>query len=220
MQEIDFLSEQHSSTSRDYIKRVVEHDKAKCARIATQWGKEYWDGERKHGYGGYTYDGRWNPIAERIAQHYELDEDASILDVGCGKGYLLYEFTQLLPKAEVRGLDISQYALDNAKPEVKGLLDHGHARSLPYEDDRFDLVLSINTVHNLTLPDLFSSLKEIERVGKNSKWINVEAYRDEREKVNLIYWQLTCRQFNTPREWQWIFEHAGYSGDYGFIYFE
>lgn len=220
MPTVDFMGRLHSATTRDYLARVNAHDKARCAEIAIQYGKEYWDGERHLGYGGYKYDGRWRAVAEAMARQYHLQPDARILDVGCGKGFLLYEFTQVLPEATVAGLDISTYAIDNAKPEVRPFLTHGTAAHLPYDDHSFDLVVSIATLHNLYNYELATALREIERVGRGAKHITVEAYRDEREKVNLLYWQLTCRTFLSTKEWEWLFETAGYTGDYGYIFFE
>ena len=220
MANIDFITAVHSSTPRNYRTRVVDDDKAACAELALKWGRDYWDGDRSTGYGGFHYDGRWKPVAERIVEHYKLSADARILDVGCGKAFLLYEFTQILPGATVAGIDTSAYALEHSKPEVRSTLQVGTAANLPYENDSFDLVISINTLHNLYNYELWSALAEIERVGRQAKYVTVESYRNEREKVNLIYWQLTCRAFHTPREWEWLFEQAGYTGDYGFIFFE
>ena len=220
MPEVDFIGAVHQSTKRDYLQRVVEHDKAACAEVALQWGRDYWDGDRKYGYGGFRYDGRWRQVAERIAAHYQLAADARILDIGCGKAFLLYDFTQVLPRATVAGIDISQYAIDNAKEEVRPFLRAGSADELPYDDESFDLVVSINTLHNLHNYELIRALQEIQRVARGARYISVESYRNEREKVNLMYWQLTCRSFYTPREWNWMFEQAGYTGDYSFIYFE
>ncbi len=221
MSYVEFISNVHNSTKRDYIKRVTDHDKAAVAEVACQFGKDYWDGERHMGYGGYRYDGRWGPVAEAMVQHYKLKEDAKILDVGVGKGFLLYEFTQILPKATVCGIDISTYAIENAKEEVRPFLQVGNANKLPFADQEFDFVVSINTLHNLYLPDLWKAFQEIERVGKNqAKQVIVEAYRNEREKVNLMYWQLTCRAFHTPEEWEWLMQQTGYKGDHSFIYFE
>lgn len=217
---VDFISGLHKSTSRDYLARVTSHDKADCAESALEWGEEYWDGERHTGYGGYRYDGRWRPVAEAMAEHYGLASDARILDVGCGKGFLLYEFTRVLPHAEVAGIDISNYALENAKEEVRPYLVHGSAARLPWDDDSFDFVFSINTLHNLYNYDLWTSLGEIERVGRQAKYLTVESYRNEREKVNLLYWQLTCRAFLSTDEWEWLFRQAGYTGDHSFIFFE
>lgn len=217
---VDFVTQVHTSTARDYVQRVVENDKAACAEVAGQFGQDYWDGERRYGFGGYHYDGRWRPVAQSMAAHYELKPDAWILDVGCGKGFLLYEFTRALPAARVCGIDVSAYAIENAKEEIKPYLEVGSATELPYENNSFDFVVSINTLHNLHNYDLQKALGEIERVGRGAKHITVEAYRSEREKVNLMYWQLTCRAFHTPAEWRWAFEQAGYSGDFGCIYFE
>src|SRR6185503_17170256 len=140
--------------------------KPACAELALKWVREYWDGDCSTGYGGFKYDGRWRPIAEKIASHYKLRADATILDIGCGKGFLLYEFMQVLPRARVKGIDISSYALEHAKPEVKPFLEVGTAEKLPYDDDSFDLVISINTMHNLYNYELWSALKEMERVGR------------------------------------------------------
>lgn len=220
MANVDFISQVHRSTSRDYLGRVTAHDKAACAEIALQWGQDYWDGERQYGYGGFRYDGRWRAVAERIVEHYRLPSDARILDVGCGKAFLLYEFTRVLPAATVAGLDISSYAIEHGKEEIRSCLQVGNACQLPYADADFDLVLSINTLHNLRNFELWDALHEIERVGREAKYITVESYRNEREKVNLLYWQLTCRSFYSDPEWEWFFERAGYTGDYSFIYFE
>lgn len=217
---VDFIMKLHKSTRRDYIARVTQFDKAACAEVACKFGKDYWDGERQYGYGGYRYDGRWRKVAEDMAKHYRLQPGARILDVGCGKGFLLYEFTQVVPGAQVCGIDISEYAIANAKEEVRPFLLAGNANSLPYESKSFDFVVSITTLHNLFVYDLFAAAREIERVGRGPKHIIIESYRDEREKANLLYWQLTCRSFYTPQEWEWIFAQAGYTGDYSYIVFE
>jgi ubiquinone/menaquinone biosynthesis C-methylase UbiE len=217
---VDFIMKNHLATKRDYVGRVNEADKATCSEVAIKFGKDYWDGERRFGYGGYKYDGRWRQIAEDMVRHYNLKPGARILDVGCGKGFLLYEFTQIIKDVEVVGLDISQYAIENAKAEVKPFLVQGSAVSLPFKDKSFDYIVSINALHNLYIQDLFAALKEIERVGRGAKHVIIETYRNEREKANLLYWQLTCRAFHTPQEWEWIFKQAGYSGDYSYIAFE
>jgi ubiquinone/menaquinone biosynthesis C-methylase UbiE len=217
---VDFILKLHRSTPRDYVRRVVEHDKAECAAVACQFDEEYWDGERHFGYGGYRYDGRWRPVALAMARHYRLEPGSRILDVGCGKGFLLYEFTQVIPEAQVAGIDVSQYAIDHAKEEVQPLLRVGRAEQLPFEDHSFDFVVSVNTLHNLFNYELWPALREIERVARGPKHVIVESYRNEREKANLLYWQLTCRAFHTPQEWEWLFQQAGYSGDYSYIVFE
>lgn len=220
MKYVDFLMKLHTGTKRDYVQRVVENDKAECAEVAIQYGEDYWDGDRRYGYGGYKYDGRWLPIAREIADYYNIKSGDKILDVGCGKAFLLYEFTQAVPGVEVCGIDISEYGIENAKEEVKPNLKVGNATNLPYQDGEFDFVFSINTFHNLYNYELRKALQEVERVGKDKKYLVVESYRNEREKANLLYWQLTCRSFYTPREWEWFMKESGYTGDYGCIYFE
>ncbi len=222
MNEIDFMSALHKSTQRDYLARVNDktYPKAIAAKLAKKWDFEYWDGDRRINYGGYKYiPGRWNKIILNLINYYDLPKESKILDIGCGKGFFLYDFQQISSNFDVYGLDISQYAIENSKPEVKEKLICGNATSLPWPDNYFDLVVSINTFHNLYAYDLEKALIEMERVGKN-KYLCVESYRNEDEKANLIYWQVTCEAFNTPDEWRWWFRKANYNGDYSFIYFE
>lgn len=217
---LDFLTPLHTATKRDYLARVNEFPKAEAAKIAKQYGFDYWDGDRKFGYGGYKYDGRWKKVAAPMIEHYGLKPGDKILDVGCGKAFLLHDFKEAMPGLEVKGIDISEYAIENSKPEVREFLEVANAVELPFEDDSFDLVISLNTLHNLYTYDLEKAIKEIERVGKKNKYIVVESYRNEEEKVNLMYWILTAEDFFTPQEWEWWFKLGGYTGDYSFIYFE
>ena len=216
---IDFISSHHKKTKRNYLERVINIDKAKAATIAKKWAYQYWDGSRDINYGGYYYDGRWSPIAKKMINHYKLNNKSKILDVGCGKGFLLYEFHKLLPGCQIFGQDISSYAIKNSKKEIRKFIKKGSATNLKYKSNYFDLVISLNTLHNLYCFDLVKSLEEIERVSKKNKYICVESYRSEKEKVNLLYWQVTCECFFTPNEWKWFFKQSGYKGDYSFIYF-
>lgn len=218
---IDFVSRLHKRTKRDYVARVVENPKAECAAKAKEFAFDYWDGDRKYGYGGYKYDGRWRTVAEAMAKHYRLKAGDNVLDVGCGKAFLLYELMQVVPGLQVTGVDISEYAISHAKDEVKNNLVVGKAQDLSqFPDNSFDLVISLTTLHNLYIYDLFAAVKEIQRVSKRDAYIMVESYRNEEEKANLLYWQLTCECFFAVAEWEWIYKQCGYTGDYSFIYFE
>ena len=220
MKYIDFISDLHKSTKRDYIGRVNSADKAECAVVAKQYGYDYWDGDRKYGYGGYRYDGRWRSVAEKMAKHYGLTAASRILDVGCGMAHLLYEFTQVVPGIEVKGIDISEYALEHAKEEIRNSLQYGKAQEIPFEDNSFDLVLSLTTLHNLKVFDLKKAVQEIERVSKRNSYIMVESFRNDREEVNMLYWQLTCASYYSVEEWEWLYKEWGYTGDYSFIFFD
>ena len=217
---VDFLTPIHTATKRDYVGRVTEFPKAEAAKTAKQWGYDYWDGDRHYGYGGYTYDGRWLPVAEQMASHYGLKAGDRVLDVGCGKAFLLYELTRAVPGIEVAGIDVSEYGIEHAKEEVRPHLQFASATELPFEDSVFDYVFSINVFHNLQVFDLEKALKEVVRVSKDKAYICVESYRTEEEKANLLYWQLTCESFYTPQEWEWWYDRTGYAGDHSFIYFE
>lgn len=219
MARLDLISKIHRSTKRDYIQRVVEFDKAASAEVSKQFGFEYFDGGRQYGYGGYRYDGRWRPFAEDLIAHYGLKPGDRVLDIGAAKGFLVKDFMDALPGLEAQGIDVSQYAIDHAMPEVRDRLRIGNAVELPFEDKSFDLVVSINTLHNLRIYDLARALREMERVSRGGKFMVADSYRNEREKVNLLYWQITCECFFTPEEWQWVFDTVGYTGDSDFIFF-
>ncbi|GAB7025876.1 class I SAM-dependent methyltransferase [Geotalea toluenoxydans] len=215
----NYFTPLHISTKRDYLSRMCD-DKVACMKVARKFGADFWDGERRYGYGGFKYDGRWKPVAEKLVRDYDLAADASILDIGCGKGFLLHELRQLLPKARIAGFDISAYAIANAKEEIRtSLFLHRAQDPLPFKDKEFDLAISLTTLHNLHLPDLKKALGEMERVGK-SKYMVVEGYRTEEELFNLQCWALTCAAFFTPEEWVWLFNEFGYSGDYEFVFFD
>ncbi len=215
---LNIITPLHKSTKRDYIGRMTD-SKIECMKVAKQYGYDYWDGDRRYGYGGYKYDGRWEVVARKLVDQYNLPANAKILDVGCGKAFLLYELKKLLPDAEIAGFDISEHGLKDAKEEIRNNLSiHKAEETYPYGDNEFDLVISLTTLHNLPVFDLKSAVQEIERVGKN-KYIVVEGYRNDEELFNLECWALTCESFFKPEEWVWLYNEFGYTGDYEFIYF-
>lgn len=182
--------------------------------IAKQFGFEYFDGTREQGYGGYSYDGRWLPIAEDIIAHYGLKPGQRVLDIGCAKGFLMRDLMALCPGLEVFGLDISQYALTHCHPEASGRLLRGTADRLPFADNSFDAVLCINVIHNLDRPRCIAAVHEIERLAPGRGYIQVDAYRNDSERDLFFDWVLTAVTFGTPEYWRKLLSEAGYSGDY------
>ncbi|MFC1768258.1 class I SAM-dependent methyltransferase [Nanoarchaeota archaeon] len=217
--QLEVITPLHKKAKRGYIDRMCD-DKVQCMKVAKEYGHDFWDGDRRYGYGGYKYDGRYEVVARKLIEKYGLKNDAKILDVGCGKAFLLFEFKKLLPDAKIAGFDISEYAIQNAKEEVKeGLFVHKAEDKFPFEDNEFDLVFSITTLHNLKIDGLKSALQEMDRVGKN-KYLVVESYRNDEEQFNLQCWALTCQSFYDKESWEWLFNEFGYNGDYELIYFE
>jgi len=216
----NFVTPLHQSTKRDYLARMVD-DKVHCMLKAKEYEQDYWDGDRRYGYGGYKYlSGRWKPVAEALIANYGLKAGSRVLDVGCGKGFLLYEMQLIEPGLELVGFDISQHGLASARPDLKASLFRYRAQDpYPFGDNYFDLVISLTTLHNLRLFELKTALAEIERVGKQG-YIMLESYRNELEQFNLQCWALTCESFFDTAEWIWLYRHFGYTGDYEFIYFE
>jgi SAM-dependent methyltransferase len=218
---LNFVTPLHTRTKRDYLARMVD-DKVHCMQKAKEYGYEYWDGDRRYGYGGYTYrPGYWKPVAEKIIERYHLKAGDKILDVGCGKAFLLYELQLLIPELEIHGFDISTYGLEHRHPDLRGhLFQHRAQDPFPFKDNEFDLVISLACLHNLRIFELKAALLEIERVAKKNKYVMVESYRNELEMFNLECWALTAESLFDTDEWIWIYNHFGYTGDYEFIYFE
>ena len=189
--------------------------KEEYREIARKFGVEYYDGERLTGYGGYNYHPRfWQETVKRFKEHYNLPETASILDVGCAKGFMLHDFKELMPEASITGLDISQYAMDHAMPSVRQYLQVGNAKKLPYPDKSFDLVICINTVHNLPLEECKEALREIERVSRGNSFVTMDAWRNDAERASLLKWNLTALTYMHVDEWKKLFNEIGYTGDY------
>ncbi len=207
------LLKNYPKTKRDLKKRsfkTKEHQE-----IARQFDKEFFDGSRDTGYGGFKYDKRfWDLVVQDFIKFYDLNENSSILDIGCGKGFMLYDFSRYLPHAKLKGLDISKYAIKNSLNEIKDSLIEGDCKSLPFKDDEFDLVISINTIHNHDLEDCAKSINEIERVSKKNSFIVVDAYNSEEERESLFSWNLTAKTILHTAEWKKLFERNNYSGDY------
>ena len=217
---VNYVTPLHQATRRTYIDRMMD-EKVHCMIKAKQYEYDYWDGDRSYGYGGYKYmPGHWNPVAESLIENYKLDNDSSVLDVGCGKAYLLHEMKLILPGLRVVGFDISNHGLSDSRPEIRDNLFIARAQD-PYKfnDNEFDLVISLGCLHNLRIFELQIALSEIERVGKQG-YIMLESYRNEQEQFNLQCWALTCESFFDHEEWPWIYNHFGFTGDYEFIYFE
>jgi ubiquinone/menaquinone biosynthesis C-methylase UbiE len=209
----------HKKTKRDYVGRMMDN-KVHCMLKAKEYEYDYWDGDRRYGYGGYKYDGRWNTVAEQMVEIYNLQPNAKILDVGCGKAHLLYELKQLLPESECIGFDISHHGINDAPEGIRDHLFIYQAQDpYPWGDKYFDLVISLGAIHNLRVFDVKAAVSEMERVGKN-KYIMLESYRNEQELFNLQCWALTAESFFDAGEWIWLYRHFGYTGDYEFIYFE
>lgn len=217
---LNLVTPLHKATRRDYLGRMTD-DKVACMVKAKEYEADYWDGDRRFGYGGYKYmPGRWKPVAEALIQRYNLKPGDKVLDVGCGKAFLLYEMQQLLPELKLVGFDVSRHAVAQRYPDFRGTVFRHRAQDpYPFGDGEFDLVISLACLHNLKIFELQTALAEIERVGRQ-KYIMLESYRSEQELFNLECWALTAEAFFDTESWIWLYRHFGYTGDYEFIYFE
>ena len=213
MAEIDLLAA-YPKTKRNLDERAnlkTEEDR----KIARQFGRDYFDGDRKHGYGGFNYQPRfWQPVIPDFQRRYGLTAESSVLDVGCGKGFMMHDMVDLIPGITVKGIDISEYAITNTIEDMKSHARVADAKALPFADDSFDLVVSVNTVHNLPLEGCKQALREIMRVTKKDAFVTMDAYRTEEEKRRMDMWNLTALTYMSVAEWEKLFEEVGYTGDY------
>lgn len=211
--EIDLL-ENYPRTKRDISVRESEKTPEDQV-IARRFGREFFDGDRRHGYGGFSYNPKyWEPVVPSMRRHFELKSGDSLLDVGCAKGFMLYDMSRLIPGLQVHGVDVSEYAISNTIGELADHCQIADAQSLPFPDDSFDVVVSINTIHNLDRLELIKALQEIERVRRRGSFITVDAYRTTEEREAMMAWNLTAKTILHVDEWKDLFNQAGYTGDY------
>jgi ubiquinone/menaquinone biosynthesis C-methylase UbiE len=211
--EIDLLS--NYPRARRNINERAEKKSEEVQRVAREFGFDYFDGDRTYGYGGFNYHPKfWGSVVKDIARFYNLDNTSSILDVGCGKGFMLFDFKRIFPNLVTRGIDVSEYAISNSKPEIRDCLSIGNAKSLPFPDKSFDLVISINTIHNLEEFECAQALKEIERVTKKNAFVVVDAFINDEEKKRMFDWNLTALTIKSIEDWKRFFSESGYTHDY------
>lgn len=211
--EIDLMAN-YPRSKRNVEERGASKTEADRA-LARKFGKEFFDGDRSHGYGGFNYFPRfWQPVIPTFQKHWTLTSESSVLDVGCAKGFMLHDFAELIPGVKVKGIDISEYAIENAIEDMRPHVKVASAVELPFPDKYFDVVISVTTVHNLEGDDLIRALQEIERVARRGSFITVDAYRDDQEKERMNAWNLTAKTVLHVNEWKSLFNEAGYTGDY------
>ena len=211
--EIDLLKK-YPKSKRDITKRG-NLKTPQQQELARKFEKDFFDGDRKNGYGGYYYNERfWGNVISDFIKFYNLKNGDKILDIGCGKGFMLYDFKKANSKFEIEGIDISEYAINNAKEEVRKNVRVGNAKKLIYDDNSFDLVISTTTIHNLDLADCKQALKEIERVSRKNKFITVDAYSNEEERKLIYSWNLTAKTILHTDEWKKVFKETSYTGDF------
>ena len=212
-QEIDLLIN-YPKTKRNLDERRATKNEADRA-IARQFGREFFDGDRNQGYGGFKYMSRfWQPVVPTFKDYWQLTESSSLLDVGCAKGFMLHDLAELIPGITVKGIDVSPYAIEHAMDDIKPHVQVANATQLPFADKSFDVVISINTVHNLERTECGRALREIERVSRGKSFITVDAYRNDDEKERMYAWNLTAKTIMSVDEWIAFFKEIGYTGDY------
>ncbi len=212
-QEIDLLVN-YPKTKRDLKQRGNEKTKEDRA-VARQFSEAFFDGDRRHGYGGFTYNPRfWQPVVPTFQKHFGLTASSRLLDVGSAKGFMLHDIQQLIPGITVKGVDISDYAVANTMESVRDQVSVANANDLPFDTNSFDVVISINTIHNLEQSECGKALQEIERVSQQHSFITVDAYRTDEEYERMQAWNLTAKTIMHVDEWKTFFDDVGYTGDY------
>ena len=216
----NFITPLHKASKRNYIERMV-NKKVLCMGEAKKYSKNYWDGPRKYGYGGYKFiPGRWSKMAKQLIKTYNLNNKSKILDVGSGKGFLLYEIKKILPYIEIVGFDISKYAINKSDKKIDyNIFVHDHLKKTKFKKLFFDIYTAFGLLHNFKIHQMKFIFDEINRISKK-QYIWVESYRNDKELCNLQCWAFTCKSFYDPVSWKWVFKNFKYKGDYEFIYFQ
>ena len=202
-------------------RNIIADDRLKVSkkkRIELQkFGKEYFDGERINGYGGYHYNKKYfRKITKEMIKHYKLNNNSKILDIGCAKGFMMSEFRHFLPKAEIWGIDISKYCKIKAMPTEKKFIKIRSCHNLPFENNYFDFIVSISTIHNLNQKKIPLAIKELERVKNGKSFIRVKGYKSLKEKKFIDQWNLVAKSNLSIKKWLKMFKKYNYSGDYEF----
>tara|TARA_B100000575_G_C23085732_1_gene625705 strand:- start:593 stop:1258 length:666 start_codon:yes stop_codon:yes gene_type:complete len=215
LKKINLLSKYPETEGRQKIAeeriKLTEEEK----EISRKFGYEYFDGPRKFGLGGYYYDPKFfSNVVEDFISYYGLSNSSKILDVGCGKGFMLHDFQQILPNCTLKGIDISQYCIENCIDSMKNHCVVGSCDNLPFEDNSFDLVISIATIHNLDLEGVKKSIKEINRVTKKDAFIKVNAHSNEEERKAFKEWNIVAKTSLYEHEWIELFKETNYNGEY------
>tara|TARA_A100001011_G_scaffold321241_1_gene342152 strand:+ start:617 stop:1279 length:663 start_codon:yes stop_codon:yes gene_type:complete len=220
MKEVSFFLNTHNSSKREYEK-YMNSEKPECMTKAKLYDRDFFDGDRKYGYGGYKYiPGRWNDVIDQIIEFYSLDKNSKLIDAGAGKGFFLNDLKSKIGSDDLHGFDISSYAVNNCPNNIKNnFFVHDIRKKLKYNDNYFDLLTCFGVIHNLKIYEIESTINELNRISKK-QYLWVESYRNDKELFNLQCWAKTCESFFAPDEWIWLFKKFGYDGEYEFIYFE
>lgn len=179
--------------------------------------KNFFDGDRNFGYGGFKYDGRWQKVAKKIVDEYNLSLDSSFLQFNCEKGFLVNDVKSVLPKARVHGLETSDYALSTAMDNIKkNLKKVNNYYDLDIRDNSYDFIIAIGVVYTYSLSDAIKCLKEIERIGKGKSFITLASYTNEEDYWLFKDWTVIGTTILKKEEWIEVLNHANYTGDYFF----
>lgn len=199
-------------------KRIVKEGWRTIKNRIAAWrlDKEYYDGARENGYGGFRYDGRWLKIMPNIIRRYGLTPSSSVLDIGCKKGFLMHDLKMALPGIMVKGIENHPYPIEQAMAPIRDDIILSDYERLPFADHAFDFVMAYASIYMLTLRGVRDALSEIERVGKGKSYVTVGAYHDKEERDLLLQWTLIGTTILHVDEWLEVFKEAGYTGDYYF----
>ena len=181
---------------------------------AWELGKEYYDGSRLNGYGGFKYDGRWLNMLPKAITKYKLNNTSKVLDLGCKKGFLLKDLNILLPGIKSYGIENHPYALKKAV-KCNSKLIQSEYYNIPFKDKYFDFVIAFTSLYMQNLGDVIKSLKEIERVSKNSYVVLASGENDE-ERNKFYKWTLIGTTILLQSEWKTLFKEIKFTGDYYF----
>ena len=199
---------------KNKVNRVVTR-KLKNKLIAWELDKEYYDGDRNNGYGGFSYDGRWLKLLPAFIKRYKLNNNSKILDLGCKKGFIMKDLKTLLPGAKIYGIEDHKYPIRNAEKEIKKNIIFTNYYNIPFKNNYFDLVIGFSSIYKYNFQDVVKTIREINRVSRKS-FFTVASYSNKKEREIFDKWTLLGTTILSKKEWLELFKFLKYRGDYYF----
>ena len=209
-----FIQKKQSHKDRNII--IAINNNFSPSSDYLNFGYDYFDNPKSgRGYRGYVYTGRYYETAKKIIDHYKLKPNSKILEIGCAKGYLLYEFFKL--KMDVVGYDISRYAVDNCIEELKEMIFLGRVNDINENDNIYDLAIAKEVLSHMAIDDILFTINKLQNISKNI-YLVLQTVSEKKKANDMQSWDCTYKTMMIKKDWEKVLSSCGFHGDYQFNY--